>query len=176
MGHAGLGSGLPDFAAHSFFFLMIRRPPRSTLFPYTTLFRSPSSNRRRRKTPPKAVRNAIRWHRPTAAPPWSCRCRAVPRRSATPACASPASASARRRARGYDPVRPHPPACAGAICQEADAAHPLPFLRRRTGLWLRVVASGSSAERDVDLLAAAHQGDAPEPGGIARYLFEIAGL
>src|SRR5258708_20495413 len=24
-----------------FFFLMIRRPPRSTLFPYTTLFRSP---------------------------------------------------------------------------------------------------------------------------------------
>src|SRR5260370_4529971 len=33
-----------DFAARSisvlFFFLMIRRPPRSTLFPYTTLFRS----------------------------------------------------------------------------------------------------------------------------------------
>src|SRR5258708_30419585 len=27
----------------SFFFLMIRRPPRSTLFPYTTLFRSASS-------------------------------------------------------------------------------------------------------------------------------------
>src|SRR2546421_2864661 len=26
-----------------FFFLMIRRPPRSTLFPYTTLFRSPKS-------------------------------------------------------------------------------------------------------------------------------------
>src|SRR2546429_7164609 len=26
-----------------FFFLMIRRPPRSTLFPYTTLFRSLSS-------------------------------------------------------------------------------------------------------------------------------------
>src|SRR6266496_4845206 len=28
-----------------FFFLMIRRPPRSTLFPYTTLFRSPSPSR-----------------------------------------------------------------------------------------------------------------------------------
>src|SRR5438477_11657114 len=28
----------------SFFFLMIRRPPRSTLFPYTTLFRSVSSS------------------------------------------------------------------------------------------------------------------------------------
>src|ERR1039458_10410969 len=30
----------------SFFFLMIRRPPRSTLFPYTTLFRSPRCARR----------------------------------------------------------------------------------------------------------------------------------
>src|SRR2546426_3308538 len=30
-----------------FFFLMIRRPPRSTLFPYTTLFRSWWSTRRR---------------------------------------------------------------------------------------------------------------------------------
>src|SRR5216683_6836841 len=29
-----------------FFFLMIRRPPRSTLFPYTTLFRSPRPPRR----------------------------------------------------------------------------------------------------------------------------------
>src|SRR2546422_6148928 len=28
-----------------FFFLMIRRPPRSTLFPYTTLFRSMQSRR-----------------------------------------------------------------------------------------------------------------------------------
>src|SRR5258707_15018628 len=28
-----------------FFFLMIRRPPRSTLFPYTTLFRSSSQDR-----------------------------------------------------------------------------------------------------------------------------------
>src|SRR5256885_7074980 len=28
-------------ALFCFFFLMIRRPPRSTLFPYTTLFRSP---------------------------------------------------------------------------------------------------------------------------------------
>src|SRR5260370_41125102 len=29
-----------QFALTVFFFLMIRRPPRSTLFPYTTLFRS----------------------------------------------------------------------------------------------------------------------------------------
>src|SRR3712207_7512253 len=31
-----------------FFFLMIRRPPRSTLFPYTTLFRSSSCLKERR--------------------------------------------------------------------------------------------------------------------------------
>src|SRR5690348_17749195 len=30
----------PLFRTSLFFFLMIRRPPRSTLFPYTTLFRS----------------------------------------------------------------------------------------------------------------------------------------
>src|SRR5438477_11016765 len=30
--------------AHLFFFLMIRPPPRSTLFPYTTLFRSATDN------------------------------------------------------------------------------------------------------------------------------------
>src|SRR5436305_4956292 len=46
-----------------FFFLMIRRPPRSTLFPYTTLFRScpPPPARtcvaRRRRCPPPG------WHR-----------------------------------------------------------------------------------------------------------------
>src|SRR5260221_9044997 len=33
-------------AVRFFFFLMIRRPPRSTLFPYTTLFRSPAHGRR----------------------------------------------------------------------------------------------------------------------------------
>src|ERR1051326_9266683 len=32
--------------AFVFFFLMIRRPPRSTLFPYTTLFRSPAGKER----------------------------------------------------------------------------------------------------------------------------------
>src|SRR2546426_9064240 len=49
-----------------FFFLMIRRPPRSTLFPYTTLFRSegdPQGARRRGRRdrgrgPAEAVRGA----------------------------------------------------------------------------------------------------------------------
>src|SRR5256885_5134436 len=35
----------PDRSTY-FFFLMIRRPPRSTLFPYTTLFRSHASQAR----------------------------------------------------------------------------------------------------------------------------------
>ena len=34
------------FSQMEFFFLMIRRPPRSTLFPYTTLFRSSSCGER----------------------------------------------------------------------------------------------------------------------------------
>src|SRR3712207_8012871 len=40
---------------HIFFFLMIRRPPRSTLFPYTTLFRS--------------VRDVERWRATLAGSP-----------------------------------------------------------------------------------------------------------
>src|SRR2546430_17302752 len=36
-----------DTGYHFFFFLMIRRPPRSTLFPYTTLFRSRRGGPRR---------------------------------------------------------------------------------------------------------------------------------
>src|SRR6266496_1414428 len=52
-----------------FFFLMIRRPPRSTLFPYTTLFRSPP---RRpglpaRPSPPRAPRRFRRPVRRSAA-------------------------------------------------------------------------------------------------------------
>src|SRR4249920_3675454 len=35
-------STMPADSCPYFFFLMIRRPPRSTLFPYTTLFRSPA--------------------------------------------------------------------------------------------------------------------------------------
>ena len=40
----GVGLGVGERGGvqivYGFFFLMIRRPPRSTLFPYTTLFRS----------------------------------------------------------------------------------------------------------------------------------------
>src|SRR6266853_5852562 len=47
-----------SFLSCLFFFLMIRRPPRSTLFPYTTLFRS------RRPPHPRAPRRAGRWRGP----------------------------------------------------------------------------------------------------------------
>src|SRR6266550_4745558 len=53
-----------------FFFLMIRRPPRSTLFPYTTLFRS---------DPPRIVMNT----RPSWAQEWSTRQRVGSDRKST---------------------------------------------------------------------------------------------
>src|SRR5256885_12831141 len=43
-----------------FFFLMIRRPPRSTLFPYPTLFRSSWSTTTRRPPSPTAEHGAVR--------------------------------------------------------------------------------------------------------------------
>src|SRR5260370_25625248 len=44
---------------------MIRRPPRSTLFPYTTLFRSPQGARRRPAAPGRELRGrpARGWRR-----------------------------------------------------------------------------------------------------------------
>src|SRR5260370_26498362 len=43
-----------------FFFLMIRRPPRSTLFPYTTLFRSTQARTTVREWEPQCRRPAER--------------------------------------------------------------------------------------------------------------------
>src|SRR3712207_9022024 len=53
-----------------FFFLMIRRPPRSTLFPYTTLFRSFFIDQRHRNSsvlyaPPEASEEVTNDHRST---------------------------------------------------------------------------------------------------------------
>src|SRR6266480_861258 len=62
LGLSGRGRG----QGHLLFFLMMRRPPRSTLFPYTTLFRSRA---RRSGRPPPAPRRA-----PPARPPrWTAR-------------------------------------------------------------------------------------------------------
>src|SRR5436190_22846780 len=54
------------FSLLRFFFLMIRRPPRSTLFPYTTLFRSA---RRRSRACVERSGDKDRW----PAPAWPCR-------------------------------------------------------------------------------------------------------
>src|ERR1044072_874776 len=56
---------LRKLCSHFFFFLMIRRPPRSTLFPYTTLFRSCHErsilrSRRRCCFAPKQLYRALR--------------------------------------------------------------------------------------------------------------------
>src|SRR5256885_15817161 len=53
-----------------FFFLMIRRPPRSTLFPYTTLFRSCVAGRHHRQNGSNAGNRretAVRQERKTVA-------------------------------------------------------------------------------------------------------------
>src|SRR3712207_7919501 len=53
---------IAECVVHLFFFLMIRRPPRSTLFPYTTLFRSAA-------LPPTPGRAAAREQPPRDAVP-----------------------------------------------------------------------------------------------------------
>src|SRR2546430_12418579 len=49
--------------AVTFFFLMIRRPPRSTLFPSTTLFRSVGAERDEQQGEPPVEAEAGRTHR-----------------------------------------------------------------------------------------------------------------
>src|SRR2546430_12407121 len=56
-----------------FFFLMIRRPPRSTLFPYTTLFRSTDGFRRRPAGLPAVAPGPVAWpSHPAARPRQQC--------------------------------------------------------------------------------------------------------
>src|SRR5687767_15337340 len=80
-----------------FFFLMIRRPPRSTLFPYTTLFRS-----RVRQPPPLASSRYLRgkWDRACDRRGWAAeypdRC-AENRRACAQACSRPARPMFRSR-------------------------------------------------------------------------------
>src|SRR2546427_9086092 len=60
----------PSVTFTFFFFLMIRRPPRSTLFPYTTLFRSRRCSRGLVAMRIKAVRTG--QHKQMGAKPLSC--------------------------------------------------------------------------------------------------------
>src|SRR6266513_5029080 len=96
-----------------FFFLMIRRPPRSTLFPYTTLFRSRAPGRaarrprgrghfgpgRRAGARPGDVRD-LSWPR-DALPPArrDCRAHPLPRRAESPPARTGPAGGRRARAR-----------------------------------------------------------------------------
>src|SRR5687768_18555178 len=48
-----------DASFSPFFFLMIRRPPRSTLFPYTTLFRSAHALQADEPVTPAAIQETV---------------------------------------------------------------------------------------------------------------------
>src|ERR1043166_3877747 len=85
-----------------FFFLMIRRPPRSTLFPYTTLFRSPASLLTARRYlqvvhAPEQLASSPRQH---FSPVTSPRCRRAPRQWAKRLCAATTPVGAARRHAG----------------------------------------------------------------------------
>src|SRR5260370_29752296 len=79
---------MPD---HPLFFVMIRRPPRSTLFPYTTLFRS-----RSRRTIPQPRES------PCAHGPNHHQTHTASTRSATPTWTGCARPRRRRRARSEE--------------------------------------------------------------------------
>src|SRR6267154_2447450 len=83
-----------------FFFLMIRRPPRSTLFPYTTLFRSGAGRPRARYVRHGGATGArwrLRSDRPSRRPPRAVRGHRVGHRSGP---------AARARAGMDRPLRP----------------------------------------------------------------------
>src|SRR5436190_2700654 len=79
------------FILFIFFFLMIRRPPRSTLFPYTTLFRSRRGARHHPARPP--ARSRAGGARGNGG-----QCRRDLRRGRRPACPRPAGGADRSAA------------------------------------------------------------------------------
>src|SRR3712207_4169768 len=154
-----------------FFFLMIRRPPRSTLFPYTTLFRSAASCCRRATTASSCSRTTAR--RPPGGPapsrvvtwclrgvgPWG---RDAPRRSASTPATTPGTRALRgtggRRARGSPQSlgqQAGQPADR-AVLQRLDGAVLLAHDRRRLGHREAL----QEAQRDALLLLAAQLPDA----------------
>src|ERR671922_193393 len=84
-----------------FFFLMIRRPPRSTLFPYTTLFRSSRTvSCGARRAPPRRSRGGSR------SPPVSARGQTPARKchaNVTGVCRTPSIPGVSRVSRGHVP-------------------------------------------------------------------------
>src|SRR6201989_2539378 len=77
----GRHPGMLPRAMRTPFFLMIRRPPRSTLFPYTTLFRSHPTRSYWLSIP-------VQWRRGTRTPPWFNRDRKSTRLNSSHRCIS----------------------------------------------------------------------------------------
>src|SRR2546430_10097663 len=136
------------YGVYLFFFLMIRRPPRSTLFPYTTLFRSRYGGDRgaRRQRSETARRRCggggagLRASGSSPAPSPVLRSRTRARTaSAAPARGSayaraPRSYGTRRTARGERPgSRGRDPVPKARFPQESGAAAGSPSLFRPTG-------------------------------------------
>src|SRR5690242_21077801 len=61
--HSGNSLDWGALLVRLFFFLIIRRPPRSTLFPYTTLFRSAQADASGSSRLPAVKRDAVRRRR-----------------------------------------------------------------------------------------------------------------
>src|SRR6266511_6481872 len=95
-----------------FFFLMIRRPPRSTLFPYTTLFRS----RRHLRCPPRSLPGVDHrgWLLPYTARP----------QRPTPACSDATSWRMSSAYRKPDTCRQHHAALNGGMAYSKRARTP----------------------------------------------------
>src|SRR6266511_1782359 len=115
-----------------FFFLMIRRPPRSTLFPYTTLFRAPGPGRAR-AAPERPRRPA----RPPDAPGPVPRPRSARRARGCPPRARRAALPGRRAPRSGPRASPPPrsaslPPPSGTLRPRGPASSPVPVVHRLT--------------------------------------------
>src|SRR3712207_9587444 len=134
-----------------FFFLMIRRPPRSTLFPYTTLFRSARWSA------------AIRTFAKACAPCWWTRTARRPGRR-------PASRTWTRPRSGRCSTADPPGSAPDEHEQHAEHQHQRPADLARARPLAEVEAAEKQGEQDLHLPHRAHQrhrreGEAGEPAG-----------
>src|SRR3989475_10063004 len=116
-----LSACTPDPRCGVFFFLIIRRPPRSPLFPYTTLFRSRRAARR-----PRGAAESDRLG--GALPRGGVVAGPAPARAATDLAAGPGRAGRLDDGRGGDPERRQRPA-GHAAAARAQGPDPPPAVR-----------------------------------------------
>src|SRR3989441_322378 len=146
------------FPSSFFFFLMLRRPPRSTLFPYTTLFRS--------RTPPRCRVPGERSHPPAVPRPAGARPlrrRHAPRVVPPLVALRPERRAARRRGPGAGTLERR------AVARVARGAARVPTApRRHHGAVLPAAVGGPPAQRRSRVLGAAGALADPREGRRAR--------